>query len=247
MLLLIQKQLHCEKTLGKVTASSDFSSTSSAIRINWSAVDDADGYEVYRYNSSSSSWSKISTVSNALTYKNSSLSSATTYKYKIRAYVNYNGTNYYGAYSSVITAVTDPDKVSVLTSFTSTDSAVRINWNEVSSATGYRIYRYDSATKTWSKIATIKDGSTTTYRNSKLESSTVYKYRVKAYIKINAVNYWSDASNTIYTATKPSKVTFKTSSRTQTAIRINWKKTTCTGYQVQKYNSSKNNGKRLKL
>ncbi|MCC8192632.1 MAG: fibronectin type III domain-containing protein [Ruminococcus sp.] len=138
----------------------------------------------------------------------------------------------------VLLKVTVPT-VSAKSTYTCTTSAVRINWNKVAGATGYRIYRYNSTTKKWVKITTIKNGSTTTYRNSGLSAGTTYKYKVKAYYKINGVNYWGSASSAITTSTKPSTAKFTTASKTTTAICLNWKKVTgASGYQIQKYNSS---------
>ncbi|MCC8192261.1 MAG: fibronectin type III domain-containing protein [Ruminococcus sp.] len=129
--------------------------------------------------------------------------------------------------------------VSAKSTYTSTSSAVRINWNKVAGATGYRIYRYNSTTKKWVKVTTIKNGSTTTYKQTGLKSGTTYKYKVKAYIKAGGVNYWGSASSAITTSTKPSTAKFTTASKTTTAICLNWKKVTgASGYQIQKYNSS---------
>ncbi|MCD8094852.1 MAG: fibronectin type III domain-containing protein [Ruminococcus sp.] len=104
-------------------------------------------------------------------------------------------------------------KVIAKSSYTSTTTAVRINWNKVSGATGYRIYRYNSSTKKWDKIATIKKGSATSYRNSGLEAGTAYKYKVKAYIKIDGVNYWGEASSAITASTKLATVKLKGEAR----------------------------------
>ncbi|WP_164489230.1 lectin like domain-containing protein [Ruminococcus sp. Marseille-P6503] len=144
--------------------------------------------------------------------------------------------NYTGAVTKSFNIV--PKTPVVKASYSATSDAVRINWNKVDNCTGYRIYRYNSSTKKWVNIKTIGNSSTITYRDSGLKSGTQYKYKVKAYKKIDGVVYWGSASAVKNTATNPSAVSITSSSRTSSAIRINWNKTACDGYQVYRYDSS---------
>lgn len=144
--------------------------------------------------------------------------------------------NYTGTVTKYFNIV--PKTPVVKASYSATSNAVRINWNKVDNCTGYRIYRYNASTKKWVNIKTIGNNSTFTYRDSGLKPGTQYQYKVKAYKKINGVVYWGSASAAKNTATNPSAVSITSSSRTSTAIRINWSKTTCDGYQIYRYNSS---------
>ncbi len=146
-----------------------------------------------------------------------------------------------GNYTGKITKTFDilPQTPKVKTNFTSTTNAVRINWNKVENCTGYRIYRYNSTSKKLESVTTIKNNSTLTFRDSGRKSATQYRYKVKAYKKVNGVNYWGSASSEIQTATKPVKVKMGGATRTSTAIRINWTKiSACDGYEVYRYNTS---------
>ena len=64
----------------------------------------ASGYQIYRYNSKTKKYEKLATVKGNATfsYKNTKLKKGTTVKYKVRAYKTYNGTNYYGAFSDIV-------------------------------------------------------------------------------------------------------------------------------------------------
>lgn len=132
--------------------------------------------------------------------------------------------------ASLSATANTPGKVSVRSEYSCTTNAIRINWNKVSGASGYRIYRWNG--KTWANIATIHNGSTTTYRDSGLSSGTLYRYKVKAYKKVGGTNYWGAASNEKYTATKSKAVKITSTSRTKDAVRLNWTKQTGNGYQV---------------
>lgn len=86
------------------TKSLKASSKSSAVTLKWNKVTRASGYQVYRYNSKTKKYEKFATVKGNATfsYKNTKLKKGTTVKYKVRAYKTYNGTNYYGAFSDIV-------------------------------------------------------------------------------------------------------------------------------------------------
>ncbi|WP_206425702.1 fibronectin type III domain-containing protein [Ruminococcus sp. Marseille-P6503] len=131
--------------------------------------------------------------------------------------------------------------------YTSVTDAVRINWDKVDNATGYRIYRFNEKDKSWDNIETIKDNTVLTYRDEGLKSGTVYRYKVKAYKKVGDVNYWGFASDEKYTASAPEKVTVTKANRSTTSVRIFWEEVNCTGYKVQQYNSSSGEWETLEL
>ncbi|MDK2807627.1 MAG: hypothetical protein PWP24_360 [Clostridiales bacterium] len=80
--------------------------TSSRIRLNWSEVAGADGYQIYCYDKAAKKYVKLKTVkSDTLTYVASSLHAKTDYTFKVRAYKRVNGKNYFGK-ATKITAKT---------------------------------------------------------------------------------------------------------------------------------------------
>ncbi|MHB1454767.1 MAG: Ig-like domain-containing protein [Saccharofermentanales bacterium] len=84
-------------TVGTITTAR-YSATS--IKISWSGVSGASGYEIWRSTSSSGSYMLIRTQT-ALSYVNAGLRTGTTYYYKIRAYRIVGTTKVYGAYSTI--------------------------------------------------------------------------------------------------------------------------------------------------
>ena len=142
------------------------------------------------------------------------------------------------SYKDKYTAKKTVPTVKAKTTYTCTSNAVRINWNKVSGATGYKIYRYNSKTKKWDAIKTITGGTTTSYKNSSLKSGTVYKYKVKAFVKQSGKYYYGNSSSTITTATKPATAKITKTSKSTTSVSLYWKKVTCSGYKIQKYNPS---------
>lgn len=86
---------------------------------------------------------------------------------------------------------------------------VKLTWKKVSGASGYRIYRYDSAARSYKKLKTISGGSTVSYTDTGRSMGTTYKYRVKAYKKSGGSTAFSKASNTASARTE-STMTGKT-------------------------------------
>lgn len=210
------------------------SSAKNSIKVSWNKLDYAEGYQIAFYDSATKQYVVKSTLSSKTnSWTISGLSSGSSYRVAVRAYMSVNGKRYYGDYSSYKTCVTLPETVNVLSNYSCTANAIRINWQKVPGATGYRVYRYNTATKKWENRGTIKDADKTTFRDSNaLLPGTTYQYKVKAYLKVNNVNYWGLASSVKYASTKPSAINLNAFGATKNAIRINWTPVTCDGYQI---------------
>lgn len=179
-----------ELTVDKVKTTK-FTCTDKAVKINWEKVNGAAGYRVYAYNAKTKKWSTAATVSaSTLSFKQTGLKSGTTYKYKVKAYAKQDGKTYWGEASDTVSTTTKPAQPAIKSTSASA-SAVRLNWNAVSGANGYRVVRYDANAKKWVSVGTIK---TTSFKETKLKGKTSYKYKVKAYRKVGGATYWSEYS-----------------------------------------------------
>ena len=175
-----------------------FDPLNKAIKYTWIPAPDADGYKIYVYNTSTKKWENKATVRDgkATSYTIKNLKAGTEYTYRVRAYAKRNGKTYWGDYDrgDSITLAASP----VIKSASSTKNSITLKWGKVKSADGYRVYRYDSKTKKWKSIATVKNGKTSYVDKKSLKSKTTYKYKVKAYHKwgpdYNKVNVWGLAS-----------------------------------------------------
>lgn len=85
------------------TKMANVKASSTSIRVTWSKVSEASGYEVYRATSISGSYKKVKIITRNTTtsYTNKSLSKRKTYYYKVRSYRIVNGTKRYSSYSTV--------------------------------------------------------------------------------------------------------------------------------------------------
>lgn len=168
------------KSSGKIGAVSGLKVSSvktSGYKLSWKKASGAKGYEVYRYNTKTKKYVRIASVTST-SYTEKKLSSGKTYKYKIRAWQTSKSGKKYGKYSRVLTASTKPAQVKKPKAYAKSKSSVKLSWKKVSGASGYYIYRYDTAKKKYVKIARTKS---TTYLNKGLKKNTSYRYKIAAY------------------------------------------------------------------
>ena len=117
-----------------------------------------------------------------------------------------------------------------------------LSWKKVSKAKGYRIYVYNTKTKKYTKLATVSKNSTVSYKLKGLKGGSTYKYKVRAYNKVNGKLIWGKTSAAVTLKTpayEPGKVkNLKVLSSAENSITLSWDSVkNAGGYRVYKYNS----------
>lgn len=82
------------------------SAASGKIKLTWSKISEASGYEIQRYDAAKKKYVKIKTIKDGakVSYTNSGLTKNTTYKYKIRSYKTVRGKKIYSYYCNAKSA-----------------------------------------------------------------------------------------------------------------------------------------------
>jgi fibronectin type 3 domain-containing protein len=145
----------------------------SSIRITWNAVTGASSYTVYRSASPDGAYALVGTSPTA-SYTDTGLTGSTTYYYQISAS---NAAKESGRSSTVSAATPAAPLLAPPTEFgvIPVSSGIRLFWNAVEGASGYKVYRASSAAGAYSSIAANVTG--TTYLDI-VSGSTVYYYKV---------------------------------------------------------------------
>lgn len=153
---------------------------SSAIKLQWSKVQGADGYAIYRRVSKTDSWERIKTIKSGdtLSYTNKNLSGS--YFYLIRAYHTDNGTNYYGPNSNIVRARTLAKVTTIKASTSKSNLTTTVKWSKVSGASGYELYAKVSG-GSWTLLERT-DSSTRVYTHP-VTANANYYYKVRAIYK----------------------------------------------------------------
>lgn len=213
-------------------------SASGPVTLSWSkAAADVTGYRIYRYDATADKYVYLKSTKSR-SYSDEDVSSGKTYQYKVRCYWTIGGTNYYGNYSSVVSVTTPPAKVSNVDTEKKSSTYLTLSWKKVSGASGYRVYKYNTDTKTYEKVTTIASGSTTSYKVTGLASATEYQFKVRAYKKTDDGNLWGSNSAVYKESTNPLKTKNLKLSTKSSAVTLSWSKVArSSGYAVYRYDS----------
>lgn len=223
------------KTTGlKATAES----ATGPVTLSWSeAADDVTGYRVYRYDPDQDKYVYLKSTTSRK-YTDEDVTSGKTYQYKVRCYWTIGGTNYYGNYSSVISVTTPPAKVTEVDTETRSSTYLTLNWKKVSGASGYRIYKYNTSSKSYEKVTTISKGSTVSYKITGLTAATEYQFKVRAYKKTDTGTLWGSSSSAYKDCTKPAQTKNLKAATKSSAVTLTWSKVArAGGYRIYRYNS----------
>ena len=190
------------------------SNTNTGIKLSWSKVSGATQYYVYR-KTTSTSWSKIKTITSGSTisYTDTSVKAGEKYTYTVRAH-NENVTSSYDAVGKTYTYIPTPK----LKSVTTTNTEAIVKWENIDSAKSYYVYR-KTETSGWKKIKTINGNSIVEYKDSSLESGTNYYYTVRAYNE-PYVSYY--VTSGILATTVPNDVTLKNVTNSSGGVTVTW-------------------------
>ncbi len=140
----------------------------------WKSVPGAVKYRVYRKLPSDKSWTKLGETK-SLKYTDENVKNGKTYVYSVRAY----GEKDYSARSSSVKsiALSKPTGVKAV----NTTGGVKISWNKMTTATGYKVYRKAKGETEWTRITTIRGNAVVTYTDKKAVSGKTYSYTVRQF------------------------------------------------------------------
>ena len=166
------------------TSSITASQSTSSIKLTWKKVTGADGYRVYQYNSKTGKYKTLKTLTGT-TYTVKNLKAGTSYKFAVKAYTKDSGETLWAASSKTITTCTKPATPTV--KVTAGSGKATLSWSKVTGATGYVIYMENS----FGDFEKVTSTTKTSYTKKSLKKGKTYKFRVKAYKKVDGKYIYS--------------------------------------------------------
>ncbi|MCD7886974.1 MAG: leucine-rich repeat protein [Clostridiales bacterium] len=219
----------------------------SGVKITWNKVSGATGYRIYR-KTSSSSWKSVKTISKGTTTSwvddEDNLKSGTTYTYTVKAYVKKNDVTTWSGYNKTglsIKWLEAPD----LEDAKNGASSITVNREKVNGASGYYVYR-KTGSSGWTKVGTVKNGTTLKWSDTNVSNGTMYIYTVRAYSGSTLSGYEAEGEE-MYRLSRVGISSLSNGSSKKMTVK--WKKNSkATGYQIQyATNSSFKNAKTVKV
>lgn len=157
--------------VGPVKTLKASSVTESSITLRWSAVKNATRYQLQQYKEKT--WTQVRvTAKTETTVKK--LAAGTSYAFRVCAVKD----GETGAWSAVLRVRTKPAQVREPAVKNAKPTQVKLQWNKVKGAEGYRVQQY--LNNTWKTVLTTEKRNAT-IRN--LSPDTVYRFRVAAFLK----------------------------------------------------------------
>jgi len=162
---------------------------------------------------------------------------------KVDLNFDYNTT---GSVSTTVSgSASSSNAVSSLKATDQTKSSISLSWKKFSGADGYQVRRKVSG----GSYETVTTTSSTSYKDKSLKQGQLYYYKVRAYTTDSSgKKTYTDYSSVVKAATKPKTPTsFKASATAFDTIKLSWGKVSgASGYQIQRYDSSKKKYKTVK-
>ena len=215
------------------------------IQVSWSSVDNADGYIVYR-RTETGSWKKIADQVTDIFYKDQKAVTGRVYYYTVRAYSYTWGGKTVSSYNKdgVIGKAT-LGKVKIATAASENYNTIRVTWNKVFGANGYRVYRSTSKNGKYTSIGSTAKNSAVTFLDKKAVTGTTYYYKVRAYRNVNGKKVYGSYSIAVKGKAVLSAPFLSVGSTSKTAV-LEWSRVKAAdGYQV--YASASKNGKYTRI
>lgn len=217
------------------------------VQISWSSVDNADGYMVYR-RTADSGWKKIASRVTDISYKDQKAVTGRVYYYTVRAYSYTWGGKTVSSYDKDgVIGKAKLGKVKIAATDSENYTTIRVTWNKVSGANGYRVYRSASKDGKYTAIGSTAKNSAVTFLDKKAVTGKTYYYKVRAYRNVSGKKVYGSYSATEKAKAVLSAPTLSAGSTSKTAV-LEWSKVKgADGYQVYASDSQNGTYTRIKI
>lgn len=202
----------------------------SEVNLTWNAVDGADAYIVYAQNGEG--WVELGRVAATAeqaeyVYTVKDLQPGTKYTYSVEAYSKVGDTEYFSGKSDAVSAVTNLAQPALVSAKPVSATQIRVDWNPVENAQGYRIYRKEAGSSEWVMVRRIAGENKHFCIDSTAEAGKEYTYTVTATCSVDGEFYQSTYDETGVSAqtvamAEPTIVSVGAASNVTTALRVTW-------------------------
>ena len=210
------KTANCKVTVNLPTPQiTSLANTTGGIKISWNKVDGAYGYRLY-YKPASGGWKRFKDTT-ATSFTDSGVSPNRTETYTIRC-IDKNGNTVSGFNSNCWSKKYTP-AAPTISKLENTSGGIKISWNKIAGAYGYRLY-YKTSSGGWKRF---KDTTATSFTDSGVSPNRTETYTIRCIDKNgNTVSgFYSRGWSKKYTPVAP---TITRLSNTSKGVSVTWNK-----------------------
>ena len=214
--------------------------TDGSVYLHWNVITDADGYELWM-SKDGGSWESIATTT-SIAFSKTGLTNGN-YQFKVRAY-NSAGYSAFSSTRSVTVAIPEPDPppppiiipdAPILENIIpnpNINGEINLQWNSVSGATVYTIYR----SKDGGSLETLEENIEVNSYTDSVSENGVYSYQVKAGNSEGYSGYSNEESVTVQLTNIPlnpimNQITYEIINET-VEVHLDWDSVICESYNV---------------
>ncbi|MFQ9715818.1 MAG: Ig-like domain-containing protein [Blautia sp.] len=206
------------------------------VELSWKSMGGAEGYRIYR-KIPGGTFKAIANVEGQSTvvYKDSTAVTGVTYLYTVRAVYTQSGETHLGPYvkkgiqGKAVLSQTGLERVQSWGY-----NGLRLTWDKVDGASGYRIYGVNLKTGKYQYLAQVISGDTTTYVDGELTCGQTYTYKVRAFRNVQGEKVFGAYSSAMKGKPVPRQATISSVKKaSSTSLEICWKKVNgASGYRI---------------
>lgn len=202
-----------------------------SIKLEWTKVDGATGYRIYR--KTTGSYSKLTDVTaNTTSYTDTTAVTGVKYTYTVRTICQGNGMTKYSTYENYIYGTAYPSATKITSAISVEYNEISLSWSAVEGASGYEIYRKLSTDSKYTEIARVGE-KTNTYNDKTTVCGKSYLYTIKAYRTENGKDYTGPSATAISGKSIPSMPLITVSNNSYNTLDLNWNQIKgASGYRV---------------
>lgn len=168
------------------------------MQIQWTPVEGAVGYEIYKSTAIDGEYTCIAEVLDgvAASYNDTNCECGKEYFYYIKAAQLLEDKNVYGQASEIVCGRVVPNRVNLSGSVSQDQTQVTLSWKETPGAQGFEIFRSDGNASNYQLVQKIEQNNVFTWTDTGLSKDAEYKYYVRAYCVLDGQAVYGNNSNT---------------------------------------------------
>lgn len=163
--------------------------STSSVDLKWKSTG-ATGYYVYRSAKKNGTFKKIDTVLTN-SYTDKGLTKGKTYYYKVVGYTNAGGSVVTSDKSKAVSIKVSAPAPSTVSAKKAKAGVATVTWGKSNGATGYEVYMATKKSGNYTKVATITNVSTLSYKKTGLTAKKTYYFKVRSYVTVNGTKVYS--------------------------------------------------------